>query len=91
MKWHAITVNVNKARKTYNESGVIVRMFFTLMSYSFLTIILLGLAGYAQEKFGAKEPSSSMKGLAASVSSTFFKDMIGMELPLMLLPSLSKM
>ncbi|MFB5677237.1 stage II sporulation protein P [Paenibacillus terreus] len=45
-----------------------------------LFFVALGLGGIAENRLQSS-PVSSMKGLAASVSSTFFADMLGMEIP----------
>ncbi|MFH5182739.1 stage II sporulation protein P [Paenibacillus sp. TAB 01] len=79
MKWTAVTVNVSKYRKLGQELSVYVKIFSVLISGCIVFFVALGLLGYAQTKLSNTEPSSSMKGLAASVSSQFFMDMLGME------------
>ncbi|MGF9712742.1 stage II sporulation protein P [Paenibacillus sp. JMULE4] len=81
MKWPAITVSLNKLRKAKYSVGVYMRTLTILMTGCLLFFIALGLFGYVHSKIRNTEPSSSMKGLAASVSSQFFMDMMGMEIP----------
>ncbi|OZB91644.1 stage II sporulation protein P [Paenibacillus sp. XY044] len=56
------------------------RTFVLLVVGSLLFFLLLGLGGMAEKKIN-DSPVSSMKGFAGSVSSNFFIDMLGMELP----------
>ncbi|MGN7164300.1 stage II sporulation protein P [Paenibacillus cellulositrophicus] len=56
------------------------RTFVLLVVGSLLFFLLLGLGGMAEQKIN-DSPVSSMKGFAGSVSSNFFIDMLGMELP----------
>ncbi|MCJ8011451.1 stage II sporulation protein P [Paenibacillus sp. KQZ6P-2] len=56
------------------------RTFLLLTLGSFIFFVLLGLGGMAEHKLNSS-PVSSMKGFAASLSSKFFMDMLGMELP----------
>ncbi|CAH0121035.1 hypothetical protein PAE9249_03561 [Paenibacillus sp. CECT 9249] len=56
------------------------RMFVILALCSMFFFILLGLGGMVQKNVNTS-PVASMKGLAAAVSSYFFMDMIGMEVP----------
>ncbi|TDF96765.1 stage II sporulation protein P [Paenibacillus piri] len=81
MKWTAVTINVNKNRKAGYDFGLYFRLITALVSGCLLFFIALGLLGYVQTKTNNSEPVSSMKGLAASVSSRFFLDMMGMEVP----------
>ncbi|MDQ1912887.1 stage II sporulation protein P [Paenibacillus sp. GD4] len=81
MKWPAVTVNLSKYRKIGQEAGVYTRAVMLLMTGCLLFFIALGLLGYVQSRMTDTTPSASMKGLAASVSSRFFMDMMGMEMP----------
>ncbi|WP_248926765.1 stage II sporulation protein P [Paenibacillus hamazuiensis] len=81
MKWDALTLNLSKMRSTRSEPGIMTRVFVLLMVCTMLLMLLMGVLGYVQTNYGSKAPSSSMKGMASSVSSQFFMDMIGMELP----------
>ncbi len=46
-----------------------------------ILFMVLGLLGFVQGKLSGTSPNASMKGLAASVSSQFFTDMMGLEVP----------
>ncbi|GAA4858561.1 spore autolysin SpoIIP [Paenibacillus vulneris] len=81
MKWTAVTVNLHKYRKAGQDLGVYVRIISFLVAGCLFFFIALGLLGYAQARWSNTTPSSSMKGLAAAVSSQFFMDMMGMEMP----------
>ncbi|MDO7905487.1 stage II sporulation protein P [Paenibacillus sp. JX-17] len=56
------------------------RTLVILMLLSVVFFVVLGLGGMAKNKLNSS-PVSSMKGFAASVSSGFFMDMLGMEMP----------
>lgn len=61
----------------------ILAMGRTMVVLSFLSIllfVLLGIGGYAEQKLNTS-PATSMKGLAASLSNSFFKELLGMEVP----------
>src|SRR5690554_921973 len=62
---------------TFQEAS---RVFLLLAVLTFAILTILGTAILLQAKL-LKEPVLSMKGLAPSMSSPFFADMIGMELP----------
>ncbi|UUZ85475.1 stage II sporulation protein P [Paenibacillus sp. P26] len=81
MKWTSVTVNLSKYRKVSQAFGTYTRTITMLMTGCILFFIVFGVLGFIQTRMTAKEPSSSMKGLAASVSSRFFMDMLGMEIP----------
>lgn len=81
MKWTAVTVNLSKYRKAGQDLRVYFRVISYLVTGCLLFFVALGLLGYAQTKMNNTAPTSSMKGLASSVSSQFFMDMMGMELP----------
>ncbi|MFB5762755.1 stage II sporulation protein P [Paenibacillus medicaginis] len=51
-----------------------------LVTGTALFFVALGLGGIAENRLQSS-PVSSMKGLAASVSNSFFADMLGMEIP----------
>ncbi|HEY0827567.1 MAG TPA: stage II sporulation protein P, partial [Bacilli bacterium] len=57
-----------------------IRIFAMLSVVTFFFFVLLGLAGLIQSKIPAS-PGFSMKGFASSLSTEFFLDMMGMELP----------
>ncbi|MWV45317.1 stage II sporulation protein P [Paenibacillus sp. HJL G12] len=56
------------------------RTFLLMTLGSLLFFVLLGLGGMAEHNLNSS-PVSSMKGFAGSLSSRFFMDMLGMELP----------
>lgn len=76
--------NIAKLKRNLLEGLSMGRTLVLLMLGSFLFFILLGLGGMAEKGLNTS-PVSSMKGLAASLSSRFFVDMIGMEMPHMAL------
>jgi len=80
MKGTAITIDVSKIRRFLQQIGILSRTFATLVISTFLFFIILNLASYAQSKMN-QAPISSMKGLAATVSYSFFWDMLGLEVP----------
>jgi stage II sporulation protein P len=80
MKGTAITVDVSKIRKFLQQVGIFSSTFATLVISTLLFFIILNLASYAQSKMN-QAPTSSIKGLAAAVSYSFFWDMMGLEVP----------
>ncbi|MEK8129396.1 stage II sporulation protein P [Paenibacillus filicis] len=81
MKWSAVTFHASKFRKTGQALGVYSKTISLLMIGSLIFFIALGLLGYVQSRVSGSSPNASMKGLAASVSSRFFMDMMGLEVP----------
>lgn len=78
MKFRAL--NIAKFKRNIMH---ILAMGQTLLVLSLLSIVffvLLGISGIAEKHLNTS-PVSSMKGLASSLSSHFFINMIGMELP----------
>jgi stage II sporulation protein P len=80
MKGTAITLDLSKIRKFLQQAGVLSRTFATLVTGTLLFFIILNLASYAQTQLNHNQ-TSSMRGLAASVSNSFFWDMMGLEVP----------
>ncbi|NHN30963.1 stage II sporulation protein P [Paenibacillus sp. S3N08] len=72
---------MNKPRKIGQDLYVYFRVMSMLMLGGVLFFAALGLLGYGQTKIANTTPTSSMKGLASAVSSQFFMDMLGMEMP----------
>ncbi|GAB6929536.1 spore autolysin SpoIIP [Paenibacillus sp. JCM 10914] len=72
--------NVARLKRKVMEGLSMGRTLVILMLGSLILFILLGLGGMAEQRLNSS-PVSSMKGLAASLSSHFFIDMIGMEMP----------
>lgn len=76
--------NIARLKRKVMEGLSMGRTLVLLMLGSLLFFLLLGLGGMAEKGLNTS-PVSSMKGLAASLSSRFFIDMIGMEMPHMAL------
>lgn len=72
--------NIGKWRKRCLHVLAMGRTLLLLMIISALFFVALGLGGMAEKKLN-NSPVSSMKGFAGSVSSRFFVDMLGMEMP----------
>ncbi|MED5017071.1 stage II sporulation protein P [Paenibacillus chibensis] len=72
--------NIGKWRAKLLRMLSMGRTFLLLMLSSFVFFLLLGLGGMAEHKLNSSTVSS-MKGFAGSLSSKFFMDMLGMELP----------
>lgn len=72
--------NIARLKRKFMEGLSMGRTLVILILGSFIFFILLGLGGMAEQRLNSS-PVSSMKGLAASLSSRFFIDMIGMEMP----------
>ncbi|WP_106768383.1 stage II sporulation protein P [Paenibacillus faecalis] len=72
--------NIARLRRNMMEVLSMGRTLVLLMLGSLLFFLLLGLGGMAEKSMNTSSVSS-MKGLAASLSSRFFMDMIGMEMP----------
>ena len=76
--------NIARLKRQLWEGLTMGRTMLLLMLGSFLFFLLLGLGGMAERGLNTS-PVSSMKGLASTLSSRFFIDMIGMEMPHMAL------
>lgn len=74
------TLNIGRWRQRIMQVLAMGRTFMLLMVLSIVFFILLGIGGIAERSLNTS-PVSSMKGLAASLSSRFFVDMVGMEVP----------
>ncbi|MBO2943289.1 stage II sporulation protein P [Paenibacillus sp. F411] len=72
--------NMARLKRKLMEGLSMGRTLALLMLGSLLFFLLLGLGGMAEKGLNTS-PVSTMKGLAASLSSRFFMDMIGMEMP----------
>ncbi|MET3940673.1 stage II sporulation protein P [Paenibacillus sp. PvP094] len=72
--------NIGKWRKRCLHVLAMGRTLLLLMIISALFFVVLGLGGMAEKRLN-NSPVSSMKGFASSVSSRFFVDMLGMEMP----------
>jgi stage II sporulation protein P len=80
MKRTFFTFNVGRGSERLRSLLVTGKSFAVLSLCSMLFFVLIGIAGTVHRQSSAS-PISSMKGLAAAVSSAFFADMLGMELP----------
>ncbi|WP_409341382.1 stage II sporulation protein P [Paenibacillus sp. MBLB4367] len=80
MKWSAFMIDVGKFRKMIRSAGYATKLFGILFITTFLFFVGIGVIGYVQTKVNAS-PVSSMRGVAASVSSDFFMDMLSLEVP----------
>lgn len=72
--------NIGKWKKRCLHVLAMGRTLLLLMMISALFFVALGLGGMAEKRLNSS-PVSSMKGFAGSVSSRFFVDMLGMEMP----------
>ncbi|MNO14567.1 Stage II sporulation protein P (SpoIIP) [compost metagenome] len=72
--------NIGKVKRNFVHVLAMGQTFILLSVLSGVFFILLGTLGIAEKNLNTS-PVSSMKGLAASLSSRFFIDMVGMELP----------
>ncbi|WP_334077289.1 stage II sporulation protein P [Paenibacillus sanfengchensis] len=72
--------NIGKMKRNLLHVLAMGQTFLLLSVLSVVFFILLGTLGIAEKNLNTS-PVSSMKGLAASLSSRFFIDMVGMELP----------
>ncbi|SDE80668.1 stage II sporulation protein P [Fontibacillus panacisegetis] len=78
MKFRAL--NIGKVKRNLMHVLAMGQTFVLLSVLSGVFFILLGTFGMAEKNLNTS-PVSSMKGLASSLSSRFFIDMVGMELP----------
>lgn len=72
--------NIGKMKRSLMHVLAMGQTFLLLTVLSMVFFILLGVGGMAEKHFNTS-PVTSMKGLASSLSSHFFIDMLGMELP----------
>lgn len=72
--------NIGRVKRNLMHVLAMGQTFLLLSVLSGVFFILLGTLGMAEKNLNTS-PVSSMKGLAASLSSHFFIDMVGMELP----------
>lgn len=80
MKWVVATMNVSAFTRTFRAVRSMSRLFAALSIAVLLFLFVTGLMGLAQHKWPGSS-SSQMKGAAASLSASFFMDMLAMELP----------
>ncbi|MDN4069871.1 stage II sporulation protein P [Paenibacillus vini] len=72
--------NIGKIKRNFMNVLAMGQTFLLMSVLSVVFFILLGTLGIAEKNLNTS-PVSSMKGLAASLSSRFFIEMVGMELP----------
>ncbi|HEY4391698.1 MAG TPA: stage II sporulation protein P [Paenibacillus sp.] len=72
--------NIGKIKRSMMYMLTMGRTFLLLSVMAAVFFVLLGTLGIAEKSLNTS-PVSSMKGLAASLSSRFFINMVGMELP----------
>lgn len=80
MKWVVATMNVSAVTRVWRAIRSMSRMFAALSIAVLLFLFVTGLMGLAQHKWSASS-SAPMRGAAASLSVSFFMDMLAMELP----------
>ena len=80
MKWVGYTISLTKITRRLGGIAVIMRIFFITAFMTLLFFIISGAIGILQNKYPA-EVSPSMKGIAATVSTHFFADLMSMEIP----------
>ncbi|SET66841.1 stage II sporulation protein P [Paenibacillus sp. NFR01] len=78
-KWFRLW-NIGRARGKLLDVLALGRTLLVLAGGSLVFFMLLGAGGIAGQKLNSS-PAPSMKGLAASLSSGFFMELLGMELP----------
>ncbi|MFC0215836.1 stage II sporulation protein P [Paenibacillus chartarius] len=81
MKWPAFVVNLARIRRTLQNVGLMSRVLALLLFLSVFFFVLLGIGTSLKARYDTSSPVTSMKGLAAAVTSGFFADMVGMEVP----------
>lgn len=74
------TFNVGKWKRKWLQALVMGRTFALLSIGTAMFFIVLGLGGMMENKLNSS-PLSSMKGVAAQLSTRFFVDMMAMEMP----------
>ncbi|GAA3403565.1 stage II sporulation protein P [Paenibacillus hodogayensis] len=78
MKWVVATMNVSTVTRMLRAVRSMSRVFATLAGAVLLFLFVTGLMGLANWSVTS---SSTMKGAAASLSASFFMDMLAMEMP----------
>lgn len=78
-KWFRLW-NFERLRSKWLDMLALGRTLALLAAGSLLFFVLLGAGGMAGQKLGAS-PAPFIKGMAASLSSAFFTELLGMEVP----------
>ncbi|KIL37918.1 stage II sporulation protein P [Gordoniibacillus kamchatkensis] len=81
MKWPAVVVNLSRIRRTLQNVGLLSRVIGLLLAVTALFFALLGIGTQLKARYDTSSPVTPMKGLAAAVTSGFFADLVGMEVP----------
>ncbi len=81
MKWISLILNISAIRRTFRSVANFMKLAMMCSFCIILLFVFISLGSYLQSYWLSDSPVSSMKGLAASVSGSFFIDIIGMELP----------
>lgn len=74
------TIHIPKIKQRLMQVLLTGKTFVLLTICSMILFVVLGLGSIVQQKVSTS-PSATMKGFAAAVSSRFFLDMMGMEMP----------
>ncbi|WP_158606771.1 stage II sporulation protein P [Paenibacillus ginsengarvi] len=81
MKWVVTTLNVSAVTRLWRAVRSMSRIFAALSIAVLLFLFVTGLYSLAQHKGAGSSSSLAMRGAAASLSASFFMDMLAMELP----------
>jgi stage II sporulation protein P len=82
MKWVVATLNLSKINRTVRKIRSMSKLMTALAVGTLACFMVTGLFSIAQNK-GDASSISSMKGMAANLSLSFFLDMVAMEMPFM--------
>lgn len=82
MKWVVATLNLSKVNRTVRKIRTMSKLLTALAVGTLAFFIVTGLFSIVSNKNNASS-ISSMKGMAANLSLTFFLDMVAMEMPFM--------
>ncbi|MDF2815867.1 MAG: stage sporulation protein [Paenibacillus sp.] len=80
MKWVVATLNLSRVNRTFRKVRSMSRLMSLLAVGTLACFLFSGLLTMAQNK-GNASSISSMKGMAANLSLSFFLDMVAMEMP----------
>lgn len=80
MKRVASTIDLRKISRTVREMMTVSRIFIAVSAFTFFIFVLIGLGGMVNKQIHASS-MSSMKGIAFTLTSRFFLDLMGLEVP----------
>ncbi|PYI51854.1 stage II sporulation protein P [Paenibacillus flagellatus] len=80
MKWVVTTMNFSSVTRTWRTVRSMSRLFAVMAVAALLFLFATGLLGLAQHKWPGSSVTT-MKGAAATLSTSFFLDMLAMEMP----------